>query len=293
MNLPDLGLLLDVDGPVASPVTRTIAIGSIARDLVDLVAEGVPIAFITGRSHEFIADVVIPALQDAGLREALLRPEARMFGVFEKGGAWSTIDADGMGEPTIDQTVAFGADAVYAIRDLVERRFADTMFFDETKRAMISVEQRTDVGSEEYRRAQRDFQDEAFRILIAQGVGLRYEEQVVPDADGAVPFRIDPTVISTDVESIRLDKDHAAQRALEHFRARGPMPRKWLSVGDSRSDYLMADQLHAEGFDTAHLDVRPGDGILERPYAVLTEEGLIHDEAFAAHLTRIRAELGV
>lgn len=293
MNLPELGLLLDVDGPVASPVTRTIAIGSIARDLVDLVAAGVPIAFITGRSHEFIAEVVIPALQDAGLREALLRPEARMFGVFEKGGAWSTIDAGGIGEPTIDQTVAFSADAVDAIREVVERRFADTMFFDETKRAMISVEQRTDVGSEVYRPAQQEFQDEAFRILTAQGVGLRYAEQAVPDSDGAVPFRIDPTVISTDIESIRLDKDHAAQRALEHFRAQGPVPRKWISVGDSRSDYLMADQLHSEGYDAAHLDVRPGDGILERPYAVLTEGDLIHDEAFACHLTGIRSELGI
>ena len=293
MNPPDLGLLLDVDGPVASPVTRTIAIDSIARDLVDLVAAGVPIAFITGRSHEFIADVVIPALQEAGLREALLRPGTRMFGVFEKGGAWSTIDADGMGEPTIDRSVAFSADAVDAIRDLVERRFADTMFFDETKRAMISVEQRKDVGSEDYRPSQRAFQDQAFAVLTGQGVGLRYEEQSVADSDGAVPFRIDPTVISTDIESIRLDKDHAAQRALEHFRAQGPMPSTWLSVGDSRSDYLMADQLHTEGFETAHLDVRPGDGILDRPYTVLTEGDLIHDEAFAAHLTGIRAELGV
>lgn len=293
MKTPDLGLLLDVDGPVASPVTRTIAIGSIARDLVDLVAAGVPIAFITGRSHEFIADVVIPALQDAGLRDALTQPGARMFGVFEKGGAWSTIDADGMSEPTIDRTVAFSADAVGAIRDLVERRFADTMFFDETKRAMISVEQRTDIGSGDYYLAQRDFQDEAFRLLTAQGIGLRYEEQRVPDADGAVPFRIDPTVISTDIESVRLDKDHAAQRALQHFRQGGPIPRRWLSAGDSRSDYLMADQLHAEGFDTVHLDVRPGDGILERPYPVLTEGDLIHDEAFAAHLDRIRGELGI
>lgn len=293
MKSPDLGLLLDVDGPVASPVTRTIAIGSIARDLVDLVAAGVPIAFITGRSHEFIAEAVIPALQDAGLRDALRAPGARMFGVFEKGSAWSTIDADGMSAPEIDRTVAFSTDAVETIRELVERRFADTMFFDETKRAMISVEQRTDVGPEDYRPAQRAFQDEAFRILTAQGVGLRYEEESAPDADGAVPFRIDPTVISTDIESVRLDKDHAAQRALEHFRQAGPMPRRWLSVGDSRSDYLMADQLHAEGFDTAHLDVRPGDGILDRPYSVLTEGDLIHDEAFAAHLARIRVELAV
>lgn len=293
MNLPNLGLLLDVDGPVASPVTRTLAIGSIARDLVDLVAAGVPIAFITGRSHEFIADVVIPTLQDAGLADALAVPGVRMFGVFEKGGAWATIDADGMGEPTIDASVAFGAEATSGIRDLVEARFADTMFFDETKRAMISVEQRTDVGSEQYRPAQAAFQDAAFQLLTGQGIGLRYGDRVSADADGAVPFRVDPTVISTDIESILLDKDRGAQRALEHFRAAGSLPNYWVSVGDSRSDYLMADQLHADGFDTAHLDVRPADGILDRPYPVLTEGELIHDEAFAAFLARTRVDLGI
>ncbi len=44
-----LGLLLDVDGPIASPVSRSIAIPSIIEDLVSLVRVGVPIAFITGR----------------------------------------------------------------------------------------------------------------------------------------------------------------------------------------------------------------------------------------------------
>ncbi|MBB5641237.1 hypothetical protein [Cryobacterium roopkundense] len=45
-----LGLLLDVDGPIASPITRTIATPSILTDLVTLAGANVPIAFITGRS---------------------------------------------------------------------------------------------------------------------------------------------------------------------------------------------------------------------------------------------------
>ena len=31
------------------------------------------------------------------------------------------------------------------------------------------------------------------------------------------------------------------------------------TVGDSRSDYGMADHLHENGFDVAHVDVRPAD----------------------------------
>ena len=50
----DLGLLFDVDGPLASPISRTVRISSILDDLVTLAGSGVPIGFITGRSDEFI-----------------------------------------------------------------------------------------------------------------------------------------------------------------------------------------------------------------------------------------------
>ena len=76
-----------------------------------------------------------------------------------------------------------------------------------------------------------------------------------------------------------------AERALAYFEASGPLPRLWRSVGDSRSDYLMADHLHAAGYEVAHVDVRPSDGILERPYRIITEGDLIHDEAGAAFLS--------
>lgn len=44
---PRLGLLLDVDGPIASPITRTVAIPSIADDLVAIANAGNPVVFNT------------------------------------------------------------------------------------------------------------------------------------------------------------------------------------------------------------------------------------------------------
>jgi hypothetical protein len=289
----NLGLLFDVDGPLASPVTRTINIRSIVTDLVAMTAAGVPIAFITGRSGDFIRNQVVAPLRDAGLGAALEEHGARMFGVFEKGGAWAPITGEGMGEVTVDESVAFGSDAVDGIRALVRERFADTMFFDETKRAMISVEQRTDVDAHIYAEAQGHFQDAAFDLLTALGIGLRYGERSAPDAAGDLPFRIDPTIISTDIESVLLDKDRGAQHAFEYFAARGPLPRRWRSIGDSRSDYLMADFVHDAGYEVAHVDVRPADGILDRPYEVITIGDAIHDTAGAEFLTHWRNELGL
>ncbi|WEO79203.1 hypothetical protein BJQ94_09295 [Cryobacterium sp. SO2] len=274
-----LGLLLDVDGPIASPDTRTIARPSIITDLITLAGANVPIGFITGRSAAFISDQVVTPLLAAGLPLNM-----RMYGVCEKGAVWFPITAAGMGEIVVDDSVALPAAVVGRIRELVTTDYADTMFFDETKLAMVSVEQRTDVDRAAYHAAQASFEADAYAIMIEHGLGVRFGDLASPDVTGAVPFRIDTTIISTDIESVDLDKDHAAERALAFFAEGGALPRVWRSVGDSRSDYKMADHLHAAGFDVAHVDVRPSDGILVRPYPVIVEGDLIHDEAGAAFL---------
>lgn len=276
---PRLGLLLDVDGPIASPVTRTIAIHSIIADLVALAAGGVPIAFITGRSDTFLRDQVVALLLDAGLS-----PTAGMFGVCEKGGVWFPITASGMGAITVDESIAVPRDYTDELRSLVADDFSDTMFFDDTKHVMISIEQRRDVSHARYAAAQPAMNEAAFDLLVRHGLGARLGGREVPDAQGQVPFRVDPTIISTDVESVTLDKDRGAERALAFFARIGPLPTLWRSMGDSRSDYLMADHLYAAGFDVAHVDVRPSDGILDRPYRVVVEGDAIHDEAGAVFL---------
>ncbi len=286
------GLLLDVDGPIASPVTRTIAIDSIISDLVTLAGAGVPIAFITGRSDAFIRDQVIAPLRQAGLDAALESPTARMFGVFEKGASWAPILPGGMHEVTVDESVALPEAVVRGVRELVASTFSETMFFDETKRAMISVEQRTDVSNESYKAAQGAFNEAAYDLVAGHGLGVRYAGHERVDAAGATPFRLDPTIISTDIESVLLDKDRGAERALAYFASLGPLPEVWRSVGDSRSDYLMADHVHAAGLEVAHVDVRPSDGVLERPYRVIIEGDLIHDEAGAAFLSYWVGKLG-
>jgi hypothetical protein len=287
----DLGLLLDVDGPIASPVTRTIAIASILDDLVALTAAGVPIAFITGRSDAFVRDQVVAPLLEAGLAAALESPGARMFGVFEKGAAWAVIEPEGLGSVVVDESVAVPADLREQIRALHAARFEQTMFWDGTKRAMVSVEQHRDAAASAFRAQQEEFVDAAVLAIAELGYGVTAGARAVPDADGETPWRIDPTIISVDIESIALDKDRGAERALDYFRANGPLPTVWRSVGDSRSDYKMADYVHSLGLEVAHVDVRPSDGVPATPYRVVVEGDLVHDAAGAAFLSYWREKI--
>ena len=281
-DIPPLGLLLDVDGPIASPVTRTIAVPSITADLVTLANSGVPIVFNTGRSDVFIRDQVVKPMLAAGLAA-----DARVYGVCEKGAVWFAATLTWFDGVNVDESIALPPFLVDALRELTEDDYSDTMFWDATKRAMASVEQRTDVSREAYRAAQQRFEADAFAIFERQGVGVVLGDR---RSGETITFRIDPTIISVDVESVTLGKDLGAERALGLLAASGPIPRRWRTVGDSRSDYAMADYLHAEGFEVAHVDVRPADGVPEKPYPILTEGDLVHDDAGAAFLRRLVEE---
>ena len=105
---------------------------------------------------------------------------AAVFGVCEKGGVFFPIGASGIGEVTVDTAVALPEEYFAALRRLVAADFADTMFFDDTKHVMISIEQRTDVPHERYAAAQPAMNEAAFaelrnrRLHRARGGSLRW-----------------------------------------------------------------------------------------------------------------------
>jgi len=278
---PPLGLLLDVDGPIASPITRSIAIDTITHDLVTLANQGIPVVFNTGRSDEFIRDQVVKPMLAAGLSM-----DARVFGVCEKGAVWFGATMTNFAGVKVDESLQLPPHLVAELRALFEAGYRDTMFWDPGKRAMVSLEQRTDVSAEAFLPERDRFASDAFELLERNGIGAELGDRA---SAHPVSIRIEPTVISTDIERVSLGKALGAERALGLLADSGPIPRMWRTVGDSRSDYGMADFLHAGGFDVAHVDVRPADGIPEKPYRVITQGELIHDEAgaeFLAHWVR-------
>lgn len=268
--MTSLGLLLDVDGPIASPVTRTIAIPQIARDLAAIANAGNPVVFNTGRSDAFVREVVLPALRGAGLRA-----DAPVFAVCEKGAVWLSLAGEGEPEVHVDEELVVPREFAEELHGIADD-FADTMFWDATKRTMLSIEQRVEVPSGRYLAAQRDFDARAEEALRRHGLQGR--------------VRLDPTIISTDVEDVRVGKALGAERALALVAEAGArIPEHWATAGDSRGDYAMADWLHAHGYRVEHLDVRPADGVPETPYPVLAHDELVHDEATAVFLADWRA----
>ncbi|MET4095445.1 hypothetical protein [Arthrobacter sp. UYCu712] len=290
-STPPLALLLDVDGPVASPVTRDVQPGIIA-DMLALAAAGIPVVFNTGRSDAFIREQVMEPMIAAGIPAGTV-----IHAICEKGAVWFSYTSGGPGQVHVDRELAmpraFGDD----VRRLVAEDYSAHMFFDETKRAMVSVEQHIAVANSDYRGEQELFDADAMKLMERHGLGVVRLDHHVPDSDDQVDYRVDPTIISTDIESVRLGKDLGASRAVELLAAQGITPQAWRTVGDSRTDYAMADWLHHNDHLVKHVDVRPADGVPVKPYDVLTAADLglggdvIHDDAGAAFLRSWRAAL--
>jgi hypothetical protein len=289
---PPLALLLDVDGPVASPVTRDVK-PDIILDLVALAAAGIPVVFNTGRSDAFIREQVMEPMIAAGIPAGTV-----IHAVCEKGAVWFSYTSTGPGPIHVDRELAVPAAYGDDVRRLVAEDYAAHMFFDETKRAMVSVEQHIDVPSADYLAEQKLFDADAMELMGRHGLGVVRLDHHAPNSDDEVDYRVDPTIISTDIESVRLGKDLGASRAVELLAAEGITPQAWRTVGDSRTDYAMADWLHHNDHPVKHVDVRPADGVPSKPYPVLTAADLgldstvIHDDAGGAFLRAWREALG-
>lgn len=278
MDAPPLGILLDVDGPVSSPDTRTVA-PPLLDDLRTLLAAGIPVVLNTGRSVDFVAEKILGPLTVAGLP-----PAARLHAVCEKGGVWTSAGPDGIGATRIDPDLRTPDVCRDLVEALVRDGYGDAMFVDRTKQVMATVEARTDVPNEEYLIRQRAFDADLLAGLRAAGLGVRLRDDDFPDARGRTPWRIDPSVIATDVESVDSGKALGARRALALLADDGSLPHAWHTVGDSRSDYAMADELHDLGYQVTHFDVGPVPPLPDRPYAVTTVPGLVYETAGAAHV---------
>lgn len=289
---PAFALLLDVDGPIASPVTRDVS-PEIIGLLLELASANISVVFNTGRSDEFIKRQVMEPMLAAGIPSGL-----KIHSICEKGATWFSFDSTGPGPIHVDSELAVPQSYADEIRELVAADFSDHMFFDETKLAMVSVEQHVEADSLSYRQAQTEFDAAAFAAMARHGLGVERLETRLPDGRDAVGYRIDPTIISTDIESVDLGKDLGAKRTIDLLAADGIEPAAWFTVGDSRTDYAMADWLAANGHEVSHVDVRPADGIpAGKPYPILTSADLglgdeiIHDHAGLAFLRHWRSML--
>lgn len=207
--------VFDLDGVITDPRTSTVD-DEVVMQIRQLLETGL-VAVNTGRSFAWVEQQFVAQL---GGDDSVV---SRLICVCEKGGESATWQSGcwvlKSSEFALDTAVYEQARAVFE----QHRTDFTTMFWDETKRTMATIEKYPSADLSQFHIEQRQFVDALRHALTGADV------------------RIDSTTIAIDIESIQAGK-HAGAAVIRDWVERQKIGHidHYVSFGDSVGDYEMA-----------------------------------------------------
>jgi HAD superfamily hydrolase (TIGR01484 family) len=234
VNQPRTAYLFDVDGVLTNPETKRIELPGVFDELVRLLENLEPVGLNTGRSLDFISQVLDP-IESRISDIKLLR---NFFAIGEKGGVRIVYNELGQRITHVDYGISVAGVIQEEVRSLIKAKYSKTMFYDETKQTMVSiellpVEQMNGLTFKDFKVAQKQLTAELHELLAKYCLESE--------------LRVDPTRIATDIENVHAGKALGARQCLGLLRERKINPEHVLVFGDSTSDYDMAEELYRVG----------------------------------------------
>ncbi len=239
--------LFDVDGVITNPELKK-ANPQIIKKLVEILERGEILGFNTGRALEFVIDEVLKPL------EATLTNKNLLYSVFfvgEKGGTWGDFK-NGKIENIIDPQITIPGELEQKIRDLISFKYSDTMFFDESKKTMISTELIKGKDLNKFHEEQKSLVEEMKKIL--EHLNL-------------TNLKIEPSVIATDIQNPHVGKDLGVERFLMLIKGKEE-PEEFETFGDSPGDLEMHKYLVKHGHKSRFIyvgnkEIEGGENIIK------------------------------
>ena len=222
--------IFDVDGVITNPTSKKVEQPEILQKIANLLSQNNFVALNTGRSLTFVNEKVIEPLFEYISDKSKLE---NFLAIGERGGTWSNFDKDTKIEHHKDNSISTPLDLQKQIKELINKHYAKSMFYDNTKETMISTEMRDGFSIDEYELLQEKLVEQMIKLLNKMNLNQT--------------LKIDPTTIATDIENKIVGKDFAIERILEYIKEKGLHPREFIAFGDSSSDIPMAEKLYEQG----------------------------------------------
>ncbi len=239
--------LFDVDGVITNPQLKK-ANPEIIKKLAEILERGEILGFNTGRALEFVIEEVLKPLNGVLTNKNFLY---NVFFIGEKGGTWGDYK-NGKIENIIDPQITVPDELVQKIRDLISFKYSDTMFFDETKKTMISTEFIKGKDLDKFHEEQKTLVEDMKKILEHLGVAN---------------LTIEPSIIATDIQNPHVGKDLGVERFLMLIKERGE-PDEFETFGDSPGDLEMHKYLIKHGHKSRFIyvgnkEIEDGENIIK------------------------------
>jgi hydroxymethylpyrimidine pyrophosphatase-like HAD family hydrolase len=233
MHESEIIYVFDLDGVITDPKNSEVNTTAVDH-LHGLLKKGELVAINTGRSYAWVQDNLLQYLAADKASPVL----DHLFIACEKGGEslqWRTDDFQ-------LQTSRFALPPeTYNLSKKIFQQISHnltTMFWDDTKRTMATIEKRPQADLETFKAEQQ--------LLTAKLQQSVAHKQV----------KVDSTTIATDIESPLAGKQAGAELIYEWATIQHGVSRaQFICFGDSRSDYSMATYFAAQGANTTFVFV--------------------------------------
>lgn len=220
-------MVFDLDGVVTDPTADT---NEVSKDVLDAIAadlkSGTPVSFNTGRAFKWVDDEILVHLQSLSPAEL-----ENLLVVSEKG---SLVVEFNNGKPVLEIAKSLSLPKPFAndVKALLKKdqgswKLSDFMFWDEDKMTMGSIEKLRDkpIPLDEFHE-KRD-------VLLKELEKLMQKHKLSD-------FKIDATIIATDLEHKTAGKHKGAEQVINWLKRKRITPEEFITFGDSPSDAEMA-----------------------------------------------------
>jgi hypothetical protein len=218
------GWLLDVDGVITDPITKTVTEPNLISRLAKIISRDEIVALNTGRSLSWLNQRVVNPL----FKHLHSEEFDRLYVIGEKGGSWLSIEKAEMAV-IFDKSLSLPLKFRQIVAEMVKDDFSDLMFFDDSKKIIVTVEMRDGVNLVHFSQKQKQLVNRLQSLLIFHELDQQ--------------FKIDATRIATDIEHVKAGKAFGVGRLLSLINDRGFSVERFTAVGDSLSDLEMGKEL--------------------------------------------------
>ena len=256
MHMKKSILVFDIDGVITDPHSKEITHPKILEIISDHLRSGQKVAFNTGRSAKWLEDKVIKALKELIIiTEKNYFPLTNLISICEMGNVIIKYGTDGESRKKILNDNIIPKTLSQTVRDIVTNVYSKSMFVDETKEVILTIEMNDGYSYEEYKKRQDEFQKEIGIIMKNYHPHLH----VKPSS----------TTIAIDIKPVDSGKNLGARRIFDWISAQGEDLKDlhFICFGDSLSDLDMSDFFHSKNISTSFVYVGSEEKI-ERLYPV-------------------------
>lgn len=237
---------MDVDGVITNLKDKR-ANPQMLQHLYQELVKGKPVALNTGRSLDTVMEKVIAPLTENHPDKSFLE---NLIAVGEKGGTWMTFGKEGKPQEHVDESISVSSNLQANIQNLIASKYSRSMFYDSSKKTMVSIEMKDGYDISKYERDQELLVPQVEKIIKRHGL----EKNLV----------IELNPIAIDIQNKNVGKHLGMRHVLNWLRKRKIKVLNFITIGDMPSDIKMAEELHRNNFLVTHIHV--GDKIKEHKY---------------------------